>query len=129
MQKTCRYTCITHISWQVRAICLNIDTRPRGFALPRAHDHINHNIIALPFMLYLLHTCKSFSIFMYNSTNTVWQVIFGGANFCEKLEAAVRSNFCGFNFCDWMEAQRHYLHRVRSMACIVCTPPWPCACF
>ena len=29
-----------------------------------------------------------------------------GANFHEKSKVAARTNFCGFNFRDWMEAQR-----------------------
>ena len=32
--------------------------------------------------------------------DTVWRVIFVGANFRGKSEKALRINFCGFKFCD-----------------------------
>ena len=38
-----------------------------------------------------------------------------GANFREKAKVAVRINFRGFNFCDWMEAQQRCMcMRIRS---------------
>ena len=39
------------------------------------------------------------------STNTIWRVIFGGANFPQKSKVAVR-----INFRDWMEAQWRCAH-------------------
>ena len=43
---------------------------------------------------------------MLVSKNTVWRVITRGANFHEKSKVVVRINLSGFNFRDWMEAQR-----------------------
>ena len=50
---------------------------------------------------------------------TVWWVIFGGANIRKKLKVAVRINFRGFNFCDWMTHAYACIRSTRC-ACMVC---------
>ena len=63
--------------------------------------------------------------------NTVWRVIFGGANIREKSKVAVRINFRGFNFRDWMThayARMWYtVHGVRVW--FACTPHRPLRAF